>query len=97
MHRTSVWVCNSSAICTNWLVYVNASFICFAATSAIDTVGWVIHWHQEEHSACKNWVMRCWCGHLSGAKCRLFAYGPADSTAIPKPHRLLPHLNPDQF
>ena len=22
--------------------------------------------------------MRCWCGHLSGARCRLFAYGPAD-------------------
>jgi len=22
---------------------------------------------------------------------------PADATAIPKPHRLLPHLNPDWF
>ena len=39
--------------------------------------------HQEEHSACKNWVMGCWCGYLSGARCRLFAYGPADATAIP--------------
>jgi len=29
----------------------------------------------------KNWVMRCWCGYLSGARCRLFAYGPADATA----------------
>jgi len=28
--------------------------------------------------------MRCWCGYLSGARCRLFAYGPADATAIPK-------------
>ena len=28
----------------------------------------------------KNWVVRCWHGHLSGARCRL-AYGPADSTA----------------
>ena len=28
---------------------------------------------------------------------RLFAYGPADATAIPKPHRLLPRLNPDWF
>ena len=27
----------------------------------------------------------------------LFAYGPADVTAIPKPHHLLPHLNPDWF
>ena len=33
---------------------------------------------QEEHPACKNWVMRCWCGYLSGSRCRLFAYGPAD-------------------
>ena len=42
--------------------------------------------------------MRCWCvGYLSGTRCRLFAYGPADATAIPKPHHLLPHLNPDWF
>jgi len=36
---------------------------------------------QEEHPAYKNWLMRCWCGYLSGARCRLFAYGPADATA----------------
>ena len=52
---------------------------------------------QEEHPACKNWVMRCWCGYLSGVRCRLFAYGPADATAIPKPRHLLRHLNPDWF
>ena len=34
---------------------------------------------------------------LSGVRCRLFAYGPADATAIPKPHHLLPHLNRDCF
>ena len=28
----------------------------------------------------KNWVLRCWRGYLSGARCRL-AYGPADATA----------------
>ena len=28
---------------------------------------------------------------------RLFAYGPAGATAIPNPHHLLPHLNPDWF
>jgi len=27
----------------------------------------------------------------------LFAYGPADATAITKPHHLLTHLNPDWF
>jgi len=36
---------------------------------------------QEEHPSCKNWVMRCWCGYMSGARYRLFAYGPADATA----------------
>jgi len=39
--------------------------------------------------------MRCWCGYLSGARCRLFAYVPA--VAIPKPRHLLPHLNPDRL
>ena len=52
---------------------------------------------QEEHSACKNGVMRCWCGYLSGAKCRLLAYGQANANAIPKRRRLLPHLNPNWF
>ena len=33
----------------------------------------------------KNWVMWCWCGYLSGARCRLFAYGPADATASQNP------------
>jgi len=28
----------------------------------------------------KNWVVKCWCGYLSGASCR-FASGPADATA----------------
>ena len=31
------------------------------------------------------WVVGCWCGYLSGARCRL-AYGPADATAT---HSLL--------
>jgi len=29
-----------------------------------------------------------------GADC---LHGLADATAVPKPHRLLPHLNPDWF
>ena len=32
--------------------------------------------------ACKNWVVGCWCGYLSGARCRL-AYGPADNCHSP--------------
>jgi len=43
-------------------------------------------------------VMRCWCGYLSGARRRLFAYGLADATAIPKPHHLLPvFFNPEWY
>jgi len=39
--------------------------------------------HQEGHPACKNWVVRyCRC-YLSGARCKWFAYGPADATATP--------------
>ena len=34
---------------------------------------------QEGHPACRNWVVGCWHGHPSGARCRL-AYGPADAT-----------------
>ena len=40
---------------------------------------------QQEHPACKNWVMRCWCGYQSGSRCRLFAYGPSDATASQNP------------
>jgi len=36
---------------------------------------------QEGHLAGKNRVVGCWCGYLSGARCRL-AYGPADATAL---------------
>jgi len=35
---------------------------------------------QEGHPACKNWAVGCWCGCLSGARCRL-AYVPANATA----------------
>jgi len=31
------------------------------------------------------------------ARCKLFAYGPSDATAIPKPLYLLRHLHPDWF
>jgi len=42
-----------------------------------------------------DWVSGRACGYLSGVRCRLFAYGPPDAAAIPMPHYLLPHLNPD--
>jgi len=42
----------------------------------------------------KIWVVRCWRGYLSGVRCRLFAYGPADATVSQNPITL-PHLNLD--
>jgi len=81
-----------SYVCTFFSVYI-VNIVAFSA----------FVWHWEEHPPCKNWVMGCWCGYLSGARCRLLTVGlmlnlgPADATAIPKPHYLLPHLNPDWF
>jgi len=43
-------------------------------TQPINLVGW-----QEGHPACKNWVVTYWRGYLSGARCKRFAYGPADA------------------
>jgi len=42
-------------------------------------------------------VVGCQCGYLLGEWCRFFACSPADATAIPKPHHLLRHYNPDWF
>ena len=67
-------------------------FICFSVSALTLLVG-----RQEEHPAGKIWLMMCCCGYLSGAMCRLFACGPADATAFAKPHRLMPHLNPNWF
>jgi len=38
-----------------------------------------------------EWVVGCWRGYLSGARCRLAYYGPADATAT---HCLLLQQNP---
>ena len=48
---------------------------------------------QEGIRPVKNWVVGCWHGYLSEARCRL-AYGPADATAT---HGLLLQQNPDCF
>ena len=46
-----------------------------------DTVGW----SSGRASGLQSWVVRCWCGYLSAARCRLFACGPADATASRNP------------
>ena len=58
----------------NFWASTNDTTVAFSALTLL--VGW-----QEGHPACKkNWAVGCWCGYLSGARCRL-AYGPADATA----------------
>ena len=39
--------------------------------------------YREEHAAVKNCVLWCWCRYMSGARCKWFAYGPANATATP--------------
>ena len=58
--------------------FVSSESVIFSFSSLMLLVGW-----QEGHLACKNWVVRYWLGYLSGARCKWFAYGPADATATP--------------
>ena len=62
-------VCNYFSFSIYWIILLCA----FSALTLL--VGW-----QEEHPACKNWVVGCWHGYLSGARCRL-ACVLADATA----------------
>ena len=62
-----------SSSCSTIFLYVGGLLCAFSALTLL--VG-----RQEGHPACKNWVVRCWCGYLSRARCRL-AYNPADATA----------------
>ena len=61
----------SRLFCFSWLI--------ISAFGALT----LLVWRQEGHPVCKNWVVRCWHGYLSGARYKWFAYGPADATATP--------------
>ena len=64
----------SSFVLSMWLILLFCCYSDLYISALTLLVG-----RQEEHPAYKNWVMRCWCGYLSGAGCRSFAYGPADA------------------
>jgi len=57
----------------HWLFRLFFKFRSFSVLTLL--VGW-----QEGHPACKNWVVGCWRGYLSGVRCKC-AYGSADTTA----------------
>jgi len=64
--------CNS--VCAKCLLTGNWGYAFSALTLLVGRQ------EEEGHPACKNWVVGCWRGYLSGARCR-FTYGPADATA----------------
>jgi len=88
--HSCVYLLNRSSVRVQKLYLISYVFGAFGVLTLLVA-------HQEEHRACRNWVLRCGCGYLSQATCRLFAYGPADATAFPKPRRILPNLNRDWF
>ena len=61
------------------ILYHTVIFVMSFMTSAFSALTLLVG-RQEGHLACKNRVVGCWRGYLSGARCRL-AYGPADATA----------------
>jgi len=62
-------------------VFIVLCSLWWFVSQCFDTVGWA----SGKTSGRKNWVTRCWSGYLSRARCRLFAYGPADATASQNP------------
>ena len=69
----------STSLVSNQMIFC---YYCATAVPCFDADGCVGYWNrqQDRHPACKNWVVGCWPGYLSGAKCSL-AYGPTDATA----------------
>jgi len=65
-----------------YAVILEIGVLPFTKKKAFSALTLLVGW-QEGHLACKNWVVRYWHGFLSGARCKWFAYGPADGTATP--------------
>ena len=66
----------------SWNTFSNSSIISTVSYPAFSVLT-LLAGQQEEHLAHKNWVMRCWSGHLSVSRCKWSACGPADATATP--------------
>jgi len=66
-------------IATQLMIWYRLCIIFFKYIFAFSALTLLVG-RQEEHPACKKWVMRCCSGYLPAARCRLFAYGSADTT-----------------
>jgi len=86
LQHMKAWMCQSVSsdfFCSNGTYLIgwksNPGSLSNNAFSALMLlVGW-----PEGHPACKNWVVRYRRGYLSRARCKCFAYGPADATTTP--------------
>ena len=81
--ESSSWHTRKTGCCEIRGGTVHCCFLVFCyAFAVVDFVLWCcwLGGWKEGHPACKNWVVGCWHGYLSGVRCRL-AYGPADATA----------------
>jgi len=83
---------------------LNHHFICVDPEVCLNRVNFsrkfAHHLHRPlifPNTQCKISLKQVTCKRFDKHAMRLFAYGPADATAILKPHYLLPHLNPDWF
>jgi len=91
MFSTCPSVCASvhalTDVFSNWLAVDFSLCECFSCSSLTQFLqAGCSSWHPTNSvKAPKDKVMRCWCGYLSGVRCRLFAYGPADATASQNP------------
>jgi len=79
MDKWCVWSCISSLLPVNQNIFI---FWLQAVQnmSAVKCKFMSIH---GTSSLSYNWVMSCWHGFMSGARCKWFAYGPTDATASP--------------
>ena len=78
--RVKESISNSPAISPFHTLDLLPTSLCFADILFAFSALTLLVGQQEGHPACKNRVVECWCGCLSGAICRL-AYGPVDATA----------------
>ena len=64
----SLWLSANNNIIVIVLMPCSVTFM--TGLRCFDTVDWA----SGRVSARRNWVMRCWCGYISVARCRLFVF-----------------------
>ena len=90
------WWCNNAPALAGYVTMIlYIILLLYIITSLLPSVLWHC-WLSVRKSILpvKNRVMRCWCSYLSGVRCRLLAYGPADGLQT---HRTQDSSDPRQF